>query len=257
VPNFGVLLTVAYDGKTFSGFARQTNARTIAGELDGAIAVIDPKATPVRGASRTDAGVHARGQRVAFDSDKSLLPRNWALAIGAQLPTEIAITRAAVVAPGYDPRRHALHKRYRYLVLESPVRDPFLEGRAWRVPYRLNHVLMQEEAHALVGEHDFAAFRGAQDERTETVRRMFRARVRAAVDSRCIEIVVEGDRFLYRMMRIIAGTLVDVGSGRLEPNAVKRALDTRHREDLGVTAPAEGLYLEHMELDDEGAEGWP
>jgi tRNA pseudouridine38-40 synthase len=253
-----VLLTVAYDGAMFSGFARQPNARTIAGEIDGAVHAVDPRASQVRGASRTDAGVHALGQPVAFDAARDIEPRGWALAINSHLPNEISVTRAARVTTGFDPRRHALRKTYRYVVLESQLRDPFLAQRAWRVSERLNQPLMQEEAMALIGTHDFRAFRAAADEREDTVRSIVRAEVRTTGgDARRLEIEIEGDRFLYRMVRIISGTLVDVGRGRLSPGAIARALANGSREDLGMTAPPEGLYLDHVVLDDYGHDSWP
>ncbi len=254
----GVLLTVAYDGKPFSGFARQPHARTVAGELDGAVRAIDPRASLVRGASRTDAGVHARGQRIAFDTELSIPPRGWVMALARELPDAIAIVGAAEVEPGYEPRHHALRKTYRYVVLESPVRDPFLEHRAWRVGDRLNHQLMQEEAQALLGTHDFRAFRSSSDERENTVRRILRSVVRAsATEARCLEIEVEGDRFMHRMMRIIAGTLVDIGRGRLAPGAISRGIDSGERDTLGITAPPDGLFLEHIVLDEPGESRWP
>ncbi len=255
---FGVLLTVAYDGGPFSGFARQPNARTVAGELDGAVRAVDARASVVRGSSRTDAGVHARGQRVAFDTALELPARNWALALNSNLPSEIAVVRAARVEAGYVPRFRALEKTYRYVVLQSELRDPFHEGRAWRVGERLNHELMREAAAPLIGEHDFAAFRGAQDTREDTVRKLVRIEVRtASSDARLLEIVVTGNRFMYRMVRIIAGALVDVGRGRIDADAPRLSLERRERTLLGITAPPDGLYLDHVVLDDDGSESWP
>ncbi len=255
---FGVLLTVAYDGRPFSGFARQPEARTVAGELDGAVRTIDPKASLVRGASRTDAGVHARGQAVAFDTLLDIPSRGWALAISRELPNEIAVVRAARVEPGFEPRKRALGKTYRYVLCESVLRDPFLEGRAWRVPYRLNHSLMHEAAQALVGQHDFRAFRAAADPREDTVRKILRMEVRRdARDPRLTDVIVEGDRFMYRMVRIIVGALVDIGRGQLAPKALVIALETRRREELGITAPADGLYLDSVVLDSAGDDLWP
>lgn len=254
----GVLLTLAYDGTAFSGFARQPNARSIAGELDGAVRALDPRASLVRGASRTDAGVHARGQVVAFDSTANIPPRGWVLGLLAHLPDEIAVTRAARVADGYDPRQHAVRKTYRYLVLQSPVRDPFLRHRAWRVGDRLNHEVLRGELEDLLGEHDFAAFRSSSDERTETVRRIVRAELlRDGGDERCLTLEIQGDRFMHRMVRIIAGTVIDVARGRLPRGAVRRALQSLSRRDLGMTAPASGLCLEQIELDDAGQDAWP
>lgn len=251
VHRFGVLLTVAYDGRRFSGWARQTNARSVAGELEGAIAAIDPKASQTRGLSRTDAGVHAREQLAAFDTDKDIGLRGWVLALSQHLPDEIAIVRARRVPPGFDARRQVTRKVYRYTVLHSRVRDPFLEGRAWRVIERFNHSDLNTIAQSLVGKHDFAAFRGAADTRTETVRQIFRIEVRKAhSDERITLIDVEGDKFLYNMVRIIVGTLIDIGRGRRPTDALTRALASHARTDLGITAPADGLCLERVIIDD-------
>ena len=255
---FGILLTLAYDGSSFAGWARQPTQRTVAGELEGAIRELDPRATGVRGVSRTDTGVHARAQLASFDTDSEIEPRGWALGLMPHLPPEIAVVRVARVEPGYDPRRHVVDKTYRYVLLRSVVPDPFWLRRAWRVRERLNHPAMRVELEALLGEHDFRAFRSARDERPETVRRTLRAELRThADDARIAEIVVTGDRFMHRMMRIICGTLVDVGRGRLAEGAVRRALASGRREDLGMTAPADGLYLEHIQLENAGHDAWP
>ncbi|HVR19694.1 MAG TPA: tRNA pseudouridine(38-40) synthase TruA [Polyangiaceae bacterium] len=253
----GVLLTVRYDGGPFSGFARQPNARTVAGELDGAVRAVDARASLVRGASRTDAGVHALGQRVAFDATRELASRNWALALNAQLPAEIAIARVSLVEPGFEPRFRATHKLYRYVLLESPLRDPFHQGRAWRVD-PLDHERMLRAATPLLGEHDFNAFRAASDERKDTVRKILRIEVRrVSSDARVTEVLVEGTGFLHRMVRIIVGSLVDVGRGKLDPSALEGALASGERTALGITAPPDGLHLDHVALDDEGRSAWP
>ena len=257
-PRHGVLLTVAYDGTRFSGWARQTNARTVAGEVDGAIRVLDPRATLVRVASRTDAGVHAVAQVAAFDSTREIDSRGWVLGLARELPSEIAVVRAARIGLGFEPRHRATQKTYCYSILESRVRDPFWENRAWRVPYRLNHSLMREAATTIVGTHDFRAFRGVEDTRDETVRQIFRIDVRTAKsDPRILEVEIEGNRFLYKMMRIIAGALMDIGRGKLDPEALTRAIGSGKRTDLGVTAPGQGLYLRRVKLDSVGWDGWP
>ena len=181
--------------------------------------------------------MHARDQRVAFDTD-----RRSRRAVGARaeraVAVRIVVVRAAAVDPGYQPRFRALQKTYRYTLLESTVSDPFLSGRVWRIGERLNHELMREAAAPLLGEHDFAAFRAAGDERENTVRRIFRIEVRTGSgdDPRLTAIEVEGNRFMYRMVRIIVGSLVDVGSGRREDCALP-ALERRERSLLGRTAP--------------------
>ncbi|HEY3665678.1 MAG TPA: tRNA pseudouridine(38-40) synthase TruA [Polyangiaceae bacterium] len=251
-----MLFTVAYDGRRFSGWARQTNARSVAGELDGAIAAVDPKASATRGLSRTDAGVHAREQLAAFDSDKDITLRGWVLAVSQHLPDEIAIVRASRVTPGFDARRHLTRKVYRYTILHSLVRDPFLEGRAWRIMERFNHSEINAIAQSLVGKHDFAAFRGAADARTDTVRQIFRIEVRPAHnDDRITLVEVEGDKFLYNMVRIIVGTLIDIGRERRPKDALVRALSSHARTDLGITAPPDGLCLERVIIDETSVSG--
>ncbi len=257
----GILFTVAYDGGPFAGFAPQPGQRTIAGELLGALQAVDPSIREVRGASRTDAGVHALGQRVAFDPGRDIPPRGWALAVNRHLPREIAIQRAAVVPRGFTPRFANEGKHYRYLLLRSPVRDPFLDGRVWRAegiegPEALDRAAL--EAQSAVGTHDFAAFRSASDPRENTVRTLRRATVEIdPSDPRLVRIDVEGNAFMHNMVRILVGTIVDVARKRLAPGAIARALASHRRTDAGITAPPDGLCLMHVALSDEGREGWP
>jgi tRNA pseudouridine38-40 synthase len=254
----GVLLWLAYDGTPFSGMALQTNGRTVAGELLGAIHTMDPRASVPRQVSRTDRGVHALGQIVAFDTTKDISPRGWLLGLTKHLPSSIAVVRAARVPFGFDPRGYVVDKTYRYRILQSPVRDPFLDTSAWRIAQRLNHDLMNEETSDLLGTHDFRAFRGAQDLRSDTMRTIQCANwSRDSADPRALWFEIKGDRFLYHMVRIIVGTLVDVGRGRTNRGAVRTALASFRREDLGITAPAQGLFLSHIQLNNQGTEHWP
>lgn len=257
----GVLLTVAYDGRPFSGFAPQPGRRTVAGELLGALQAVDPKVGGLRGASRTDAGVHARGQRVAFDTALEIPARGWALGLARHLPAEIAVRRAAFVDEGFTPRFASRGKHYRYLILGDPARDPFLEGRAWRLAGFAGEEAIERarrEASLAVGTHDFAAFRSSADERANTVRTLRSIDISPDPnDGRLYRVDVEGDAFLHNMVRILVGTVADAALGRLAPGAIARALVSRERKDAGITAPAEGLYLERVMLDDEGRDPWP
>jgi tRNA pseudouridine38-40 synthase len=247
-----VLLSVAYDGRPFSGYAMQRDQRTVAGELLGALRQIDPSITEVRGASRTDSGVHAKDQRVTFDPSKEYPLTAWTHGAQKHLPEEISIKRAWYVERGFSPRHRALAKTYRYTLLADESRDPFLEGRAWRVPElaaERARRLLELEGETARGTHDFAAFRNAADQREITVRTLFSVTVRAsAEDPRLVFVDVRGDGFLYNMVRILVGTIVDVARGRLQPGAVARALASKDRRDAGITAPADGLVLERYEI---------
>ncbi len=254
----GVLLKVAYDGSLYSGLAIQDNAHTVAGELQRAIRLMDPEASSVRVCSRTDAGVHARSQYIAFDTNKEISNRGWLLGLTGHLPADVAILSAARVQPAFRPSNHALAKTYSYLVLQGTIRDPFLERRSWRVFDRLNHSRMRAEAAALIGTHDFRGFRGRNDFRTNTIRTISRVELDVLPEQpRVLRLRVTGTAFLYHMMRIITGTLVDVGRGRCVPGAIARAIESGQRSDLGMTAPAAGLYLDSIELDDYGTQQWP
>lgn len=255
----GVLVRVAYDGRGFSGFAAQPDRRTIAGELLGAIASVDPAIKTIRGSSRTDAGVHAMDQCVAFDPERRMPPRAWMHWINRELPSEIAIRAAIEVPRGFEPRFHAKEKTYHYRLLFDASRDPLLEGRVWRLPDAAltEEVLasIRDELASLVGEHDFAAFRSASDPRADTIRTVFGASIaRSADDARAATVVVTGSGFMHNMVRIIVGAAVDVGRGRLARGAARRGLETRQRAVLGVTAPPDGLYLYSTRLDLPAAE---
>jgi tRNA pseudouridine38-40 synthase len=254
----GVVLEVAYDGTGFHGWARQIGARTVQETLAGAVLAIDPRASEVRGTSRTDAGVHAAGQIAAFDTTLEIPARGWVLGLNQHLPEDVAVRAARAVPAGFWPRGAARGKRYRYRVLVDPVRDPHWRTRAWRVA-ELDALAVAREAEAAVGTHDFASFRSAGDQRATTVRTLSRVEVEREGDPRVVSVVVEGDAFLYNMVRILVGTMVDVGRGRLPPGAIARALPARDRRAAGTTAPAHGLVLETVDLalPEESGQRWP
>lgn len=245
----GILLTVAYDGANFHGYAPQPKDRTVAGSLLSAIQSIDPSVPCIRGASRTDAGVHAKGQLVAFDSAKAIPLRGWVLALTSRLPVDLVVRCACSVEPDFDPRHAPLLKHYRYTVLLDGIRDPFLDASSWRVGAPFDVDLAHKAAQTAVGTHDFRAFRSAADERVSTIRTIYALDVkRSAADPRILHIDVFGSAFLHNMVRILAGTLVDIGKTSLDPNAIAKALESGSRADLGVTAPASGLCLQRIWL---------
>jgi tRNA pseudouridine38-40 synthase len=256
----GVLVEVAYDGTAFSGWASQKDerTRTIEDVLRGAMLAVDPRAQGPRGTSRTDAGVHAEGQLAAFDAEVGMPPRGWVLTLNQHLPEDVAVRSARYVPVGFSPRFASKKKRYRYDLLLDKVRDPLLCNRAWRIGYDMDMVLVAREAQSIVGTHDFVAFRSAGDERVQTVRTIHAVEV-VRKDERRWSITIEGTAFLHNMVRILVGTLVDVGRGHLPEGAIGRAIAGKDRSLAGQTAPGHGLTLASIDLEvPEGSgERWP
>lgn len=248
-----VRLIVRYDGTDFSGWQRQRGVPTVQEEIETAASVMACERVIVRGAGRTDAGVHAHGQLAAFRTEATIPDYGWRMGLTGRLPRSIAIVDARQVQDDFDPRRASAGKRYRYLIISSPHRDPLLRDRAWHLWGDLDVELMRREAVALVGTHDFAAFRAADCERETTVRTLFRVEVLDRWQGRddLIAIEVEGTAFLKNMVRVIVGTLVDVGRKRLPPGTVVKRLADHDRTLSGMTAPAQGLYLDEVFIKDD------
>jgi tRNA pseudouridine38-40 synthase len=256
---FGVLLKIAYDGTAYAGWAPQPETRTVHEAIAGAIGALDPRATLPRGTSRTDAGVHADGQLAAFDASLEIPPRGWVLALNQHLPDDVCVRSARPVPPEFNPRFAARGKRYRYRVLLDRIRDPRWTSRAWRIGWPVDLERVARAARQFEGTHDFAAFRSSHDARKDTVRTMTRVAVEPGEDPRIVTIVIEGQAFLYNMVRIMVGTLFDVARGKLGEESIVRALEGKERRLAGTTAPAHGLTLETIDVDlPEGAgEPWP
>lgn len=246
MPEASILLDVAYDGTDFRGFAPQREERTVHGVLCEALRSLDAGIVDARGASRTDSGVHARGQLVAFDPARELPPAAWQAELNRRLPDDLVVMRARIVPRGFVPRFENLGKRYSYLVRPRSLRDPLDRRRAWAIPFPVDAERMASEIQALVGTHDFQAFRRSADERVDTIRTMVHADVQGEGD--LLRVTVEGTGFMYNMVRIIVGTVVEVGAGRREPGALARAIASGERRDLGLTAPPQGLCLERIYL---------
>lgn len=262
----GVRLVVAYDGTDFSGFQIQKSVRTVQGVLNEAVQELG-RASKVRGASRTDAGVHASGQICAFDTDRLLPPRGWVMQLNGRLPDDVSVRAAEPCEPGYQPRFDAERKLYRYRVYTGLARDPLRHRTAWYLglglarrdlPTRDDDVrsfldvpAMEAAARLLEGRHDFRAFKAESDDRENTVRTLFRVGILPgfAGDLDSLAIEVEGDAFMKNMVRILAGTLLDVGRGKRAPSEIPAMLGPEaRRKDAGPTAPARGLTLVRMEL---------
>jgi tRNA pseudouridine38-40 synthase len=243
-------LLLEYDGTGLGGWQRQDNAPTVQGHLEAALEQLLGHPVSVTGASRTDAGVHARGQVAAFSTTHHIPAEGLRRALNALLPPQIAVSEAteedAAADPPFHPRFSATGKHYRYLIWACRDRSPRWHLRAWHRPRPLDVAAMQEAADHLVGEHDFAAFRAAGCTARTTRRRVSQVAltwVDGELEPGLLALDVRGNAFLRNMVRIIAGTLVDVGEGRFRPAQVAEILAGGDRTRGGQTAPAHGLEL--------------
>ena len=246
-------LTVAYDGSLFHGFQRQPGQRTVQGSLESAIATMAGHPVSVRGAGRTDAGVHALGQVVAFDTDRTIGERGWQLGLNARLPDDVRVHAARSCAVAYNPRFDALAKTYRYVVQLGERKNPLLRHQVWHLGKygELDLAAVRDACAPLIGTHDFRAFRAADDKRESTQRTLYSIDLLEgfAGDPSLLAFEVRGTAFMKNMVRILVGTLVDVGRGRLCVEDIPNLLGPNaKRERAGITAPASGLCLVCIEL---------
>ena len=236
-----IALGLEYDGSRFHGFERQPGRRTVQGEVEEALARVAAAPVRVVCAGRTDAGVHATGQVVHFDTAASRPAHAWVRGANTYLSPDVAVLWARFVDEGFHARFLALGRRYRYVIVNRGTRPALLAGRAAWERRRLDARLMRLGARHLAGEHDFSSFRAAGCQARHPVRRVRRIEVDRIGDR--IVIDVHANAFLQHMVRNIAGTLVAVGSGEHGPAWVASVLAARDRRAGGVTAPPGGLYL--------------
>ena len=235
-------LIVEYDGTEYSGFQYQKNARTIQEEIEKAIESLTGKAVRIKAAGRTDAGVHAMGQVVAFDTDARYDPETVLRALNARLPQDIAVRSARRVKPEFDPRRDAASRLYRYTLLVSGIRSPLMRRTAHRIQRPLDLDSMRAAAAHMEGTHDFANFGGAlEDPGASTIRRIDRIDIES--DGSLVTINVEGSAFLPHQVRRMAGALVDVGTGRLTVNDVAGQVSMAGDTPPARALPPQGLCL--------------
>ena len=234
-------LTIEYDGTAYHGWQVQPGLPTIQGILQDTAKRISGEEVHITGAGRTDAGVHAQGQVANFRTGKELAPDRWQLAFNSLLPPDIVVRRVETAPEGFDARRSAEQKTYRYAILNAS--HPSALDRHWllHVPDPLELASMAEAAAYLLGEHDFSAFRAADGDSPNRVRRVYHACF--LTEGNRLEFVITGDGFLKHMIRIVVGTLLDVGRGRLAPGRFREILQSKDRQLAGKTAPARGLCL--------------
>jgi tRNA pseudouridine38-40 synthase len=243
-----IKLTVAYDGTHYVGWQRQASGESIQGLLEAALTTIDDRAVTVHGAGRTDAGVHAIGQvasaRIACAHDEATLVR----ALNANLPPAVRVFDVRMMPDGFHARFSATGKTYEYRIWNGHAVPPTLRLYTWHVPQPLDLAPMERATVAVGGEHDFAAFQGAGGATHTSVRRVTSAGWRRAADGSLV-FEISGEGFLRHMVRSLAGTLVEVGQRRRDPDDLARLLADPDRSRAGRTAPPEGLFLVKVEYD--------
>lgn len=236
-----IKLTVQYDGSRYSGWQIQPGKRTIQGELVEALSNLVGVRTYVHGASRTDAGVSALGQVALFEIDSPIPTENFTDAINDRLPHEIVVTSAEEAPGGFDLFGSVKSKLYRYTIYLGRYRPVLRLNQCWHISKKLDAAAMNRAAQLLVGTKDFKSFASAADRRESSVRTIFRCDV--TDEDKWIYVNVEGDGFLYNMVRNIVGTLVEVGVGRWKPEKINEILEAVSRTAAGPLAPAQGLCL--------------
>lgn len=246
-----IRLIVSYDGTNYSGWQIQKNSVTVEGELRNALRQLLKEDVEVIGASRTDAGVHAMGNIAVFDTNSGIPSEKFAIALNHYLPDDIRIQYSDEVEAEYHPRYQNTEKTYEYTILNTKIALPMWRNYSYHVYQELDCDAMRQAAELLVGEHDFSAFCSAGAQVKSKVRTIYEVSLSeepiSNTEGRIIRIRVRGNGFLYNMVRIIAGTLLDVGMGRRTPQQVREALQTGERQKAGPTAPPQGLMLVKIE----------
>ncbi len=230
-----------YDGGPFVGWESQDNGVGIQFLIEEAIRTIARESTTVDGSGRTDAGVHAQGQVASFSLQTAVHPEKLRRGLNAVLPPEIGVVSLEVAAPEFHARKSALAKHYRYSVLLGHAKRPLLRRYAFHFPLRVHIDRMEQAARDLVGTHDFSAFAKEAHKKASCVRTLFDARVSSAGSVLYVDLM--GSGFLYNMVRIVTGTLLEIGQGRKSENLVRELLAGAPRKDAGFTVPPHGLCL--------------
>ncbi|MGZ5356371.1 MAG: tRNA pseudouridine(38-40) synthase TruA [Solirubrobacterales bacterium] len=250
-------LDISYDGTEFAGWAAQPGLRTVQGELEAALARVLGEPVRLTVAGRTDAGVHAWGQVASFELGREP-PEALARALNALTPPDVAVLHAEPARPGFDARRDARSRTYCYRVLAASVQSPFERRLSLFWPHRVYPGLLQRCAEALPGTHDFTAFTPTQTEHVRFERDILRAEWRRgtalgarapAAEGEVLEFWIEADAFMRKMVRVLVGTMLEVGSGRRPFDEFERLLAGAPRTEAGDTARPHGLYLAGVRYD--------
>lgn len=243
-------LHFSYDGTAYHGFQVQKNALTIQQVMEDALEKLFEREIKLEGAGRTDAGVHAREQVASFYAPPKIPADRLPHALNGMLPNDIVVYRAAAMEHGFSARKDARSKLYTYTIDNNYFPNVFLRLYAWHLRKHLDLERMGAAASFLQGKHDFKAFQSSGTEPDSTVRTLFELSLERNREKNMLFLFFKGDGFLYKMVRNITGTLVEVGTGKKEPADVQKILESRDRRQAGAAAPAHGLCLEKVCYED-------
>ena len=243
-----IKLVIEYDGKEFNGWQKQPNKLNIQGEIERAIKQITGEEVDLTASGRTDAGVHALGQVANFKTNSNIPIEKIPIALNSNLKKSIVIKSAEEVEERFHSRLNCKRKTYRYIINNSKYGTAIYRNLETHIPMKLDIQKMQEAVKYFEGEHDFKAFKASGTSSKSSVRTIYKTEVIDAGNER-IYIELTGNGFLYNMVRIIAGTLVEVGLGKIEPNEIKTIIESKKRENAGKTLPPQGLYLVNVEYE--------
>ena len=236
-----IKLIIEYDGKGFNGWQKQPDRLNIQGEIEKAIEEITGKKVDLTASGRTDAGVHSLGQTANFKTDSKIPTEKFAKAINSRLKKSIVIKSAEEVDEKFHSRYSVKSKTYRYIINNSENGTAIYRGLEYHVPMKLDYEKMNEAIKYFIGEHDFKAFKASGTSSKSSVRKILDGSVRKEGERVIIE--VTGTGLLYNMVRIISGTLLDVGLGKIKPEDIPSIIESKDRTKAGKTLPAHGLYL--------------
>ena len=236
-----IKLTIEYDGKEFNGWQKQPNKLNIQGEIERAIENITGEKVELNASGRTDAGVHALGQVANFKTESKIPIEKMAIAINSQVKNSIRIINAEEVDDSFHSRYNCKQKTYRYIINNSPYGSSVYRNLEYHMPVKLNFEKMKKAIKYFEGQHDFKAFKSSGTSSKSSVRTIYKAELKREGDRIIIELT--GNGFLYNMVRIISGTLVDVGLGKSEADRIPEIIKSGDRTKAGKTLPPQGLYL--------------
>ena len=239
-----LLLSISYDGTDFCGWQRQSKDRTVQQVIEDSLSRISKENVQILGCSRTDAGVHALDQKATFKTNCKIPTDKYALVLNTALPNDVLITDCHQVDIDFHPRHEAKKKQYEYLIVNSNEIDIREKRYCWQITEQLNIDEMKKACQYFLGEHDFSTFCAAGSQVVNKVRNIYKAQINELNNK--VTFTIEGDGFLYKMVRIIVGTLVDIGLGKIKAEEVPNIINSKSRQRAMTTAPPQGLCLKKI-----------